>query len=319
MSTIETSRAAVEITDPLALEQVVTELGGRRVLDWVDLPLRAGRITVLLGPSGVGKTVCVKHLTGLLPPSAGRVLIDGRDRGRLSAAELKAHRRELGVLFQSGAAQGGGLFGSMSVVENLRFVLRTQTAMAEDEIDARAREGLAAVGLTDAVERMPQDVSTGMARRAALARALVTEPRVLLLDDVDSGIDGIRLALLAEVLRAAQVESGATMLVTTHDPDLVRALADDVVVLRAGRVDAIGPAEEVLDRSRFRTAGFLAGDGREDLGMAPEPTPPATFRDADQSPLRTEGRALAPALLTLLIFVAIAVSYLAVAAMHKPG
>ena len=267
----------------------------------------------------MGKTLCVRHLTGLLAPTAGRVLMDGRDMTTLTRQELRDNRREMGVLFQGSSAQGAGLFGSLSVLDNLRFVLRAQTDLPDDEILDRARIQVEQVGLAKFADALPQTLSTGMARRAALARALVTEPRMLLLDDLDSGIDGIRLTLLADLVKQAQADTEMTVLVTTHDPDLVDELADTVAVLRTGRIRSIGPPEEILAKSGRGGGTFMSGDRAAGLEMAPEQVGPATLREVTPQPVGTEGRQLPAALLGFFIMVAIAAVWFYVAANHHPG
>lgn len=309
----------VPVVDPLRLDGVITELGGRRVLDGVTLPVEAGKITALVGPSGVGKTLCVRHLTGLLAPTAGRVLMDGRDMTTLTRDQLRGNRREMGVLFQGSSAQGAGLFGSLSVLDNLRFVLRAQTDLPDHEVMDRARIQVEQVGLAKFADTLPQTLSTGMARRAALARALVTEPRMLLLDDLDSGIDGIRLSLLADLVKQAQADTEMTVLVTTHDPDLVDELADTVAVLRTGRIRAIGPPAEILSKGGRGGGTFMGGDRAAGLEMAPEQVGPATLPEVMPQPVGTEGSQLPAALLGFFIMVAIAAIWFYVAANHHPG
>jgi phospholipid/cholesterol/gamma-HCH transport system ATP-binding protein len=304
---------------PLALRGVVTELGGRRVLNEVDLDVSRGRITALVGPSGVGKTLCIRHLAGLQTPNLGSVLYEGRDLATLSARELREHRQNLGVLFQGVSAQGAGLFGSLSVSDNLRFALRAQADASDDEIEERTARQLEHVGLTRFAEALPQELSTGMARRAALARALVSDPEVLLLDDLDSGVDGIRLSLLAELLRETQAEHEMSILVTTHDPELAAGLADDVAVLRAGRIRAAGPTEEILGTAGANGGTFLRGDRAAGLAMGPEAVPAASLPEPAELPVGADGPWLVPFLITMLIFIAIAGTYLLIAANHKPG
>jgi phospholipid/cholesterol/gamma-HCH transport system ATP-binding protein len=304
---------------PLALSGVVTELGGRRVLNEVDLEVSRGRITALVGPSGVGKTLCVRHLAGLQAPNLGTVLYQGRDLATLSGREVREHRRHLGVLFQGITAQGAGLFGSLSVADNLRFALRAQADLPDDAVEERTALQLEHVGLGRFADALPQELSTGMARRAALARALVSNPDVLLLDDLDSGVDGIRLSLLAELLRETQAEHEMSILVTTHDPELVAGLADDVAVLRAGRIRAAGPAEEILGTSGANGGTFLRGDRAAGLAMGPEAVPSASLPEAPELPVGADGPWLVPFLITMLIFLAIAGTYIAIAANHKPG
>jgi len=233
----------------IQLEGVVKEFGRNRVLDGVDLEVPEGEITVLLGPSGAGKTVTLKHVLGLLEPTGGVVRLDGTSIAEMTEEELNAARRRMGVVLQGTLPFSCGLFYSLNVFENVAFVLRQRTRMPEAEIREVVLKHLGLVGLRDRANAMPDQLSAGMTKRVALARALVADSRIVIIDDFDSGIDGVRLALLCELLRDAQRDTGATYLVATHDMRAARRLADNIAVIGDGRIVASGSADAVLGSS----------------------------------------------------------------------
>lgn len=231
---------------PVELSGVVKKFEGVPVLDGVDLVVPRGAITVLIGPSGAGKTLTIKHIVGLLKPSRGRVLVEGKDLARASDDELNALRRNMAVVMQGALPFTCGLFYSLNVYENVAFPLRDRTRWPEERIDRVTMENLGMVGLRDSAELMPDQLSAGMTKRVALARALALDAGLVVIDDFDSGIDGVRLALLTELIHDSQRRTGATYLVTTHDMNAARTLADHAAVIDAGRIVAQGPAGEVL-------------------------------------------------------------------------
>lgn len=237
--------------------------GGHGVLRGVDLDFPTGEITVVLGPSGTGKSVLLKHLIGLLFPDRGDVLVGGRSLRTLKLRELLELRRRFGILFQDGA-----LFGSMSVFDNVAFPLRQHTDMAESQIADRVRARLADVGLSDAAAQLPAQLSGGMRKRAGLARALVMEPDIVLFDEPDSGLDPVRTALLCELILAMHAEYGGTYAVITHDIALARRLSDHLALLWEGRIVEAGPSNEVFACSHPFVSQFLSGDPEGPLGMA---------------------------------------------------
>jgi phospholipid/cholesterol/gamma-HCH transport system ATP-binding protein len=237
---------AEHATAAIELRGVVKLFGSARVLDGVDLAVPAGATTVLIGPSGAGKTVTIKHVLGLLEPSRGTVLVEGRDLSRLSDDELNQVRRRMSVVLQGALPFTCGLFYSLNVYENVAAPLRDRTGWPEDRIRAVTLEHLGMVGLRDWAEAMPADLSAGMTKRTAIARALALDSQILIIDDFDSGLDGVRLALICDLLRDVQEESGATFLLTTHDMPAARKLADHMAVISAGRMLASGPADEVF-------------------------------------------------------------------------
>jgi phospholipid/cholesterol/gamma-HCH transport system ATP-binding protein len=233
--------------DPaVELSEVVKDLGSNRVLDRVDLEVPRGEITVLLGPSGAGKTVTIKHIVGLLQPNKGKVRVLARELGAIDEEELYALRRRMGVVLQGALPFTCGLFYSIDVYENVAYALRQRTRMSEAEVDRVTREHLDLVGMREAARLMPDQLSAGMTKRVALARALALNAELVIIDDFDSGIDRVRLALLCDLIREAQLEDGTTFLVTTHDIGAARKLADHAALIHEGRIVTAGPAADVL-------------------------------------------------------------------------
>ncbi|HXH07429.1 MAG TPA: ATP-binding cassette domain-containing protein [Vicinamibacterales bacterium] len=231
------------IEPAVRLEHVTKSFDGRRVLDDVTFDVPTGAGFCLLGRSGTGKSVTLKHIVGLVAPDRGRVLVEGRDLAALSADALAAVRRRIGFVFQHGA-----LFDSITVGENVAFVLRRHTRLREAEIRARAREKLARVGLEDAYDLMPAALSGGMRKRAGLARALALDPPILLVDEPSAGLDPLTAGEIDELLLSLKRERGVTLVVVTHDMASARLLADRIALLDRGRVVAEGTVE-ALERS----------------------------------------------------------------------
>jgi phospholipid/cholesterol/gamma-HCH transport system ATP-binding protein len=237
-------------------------LGETEVLTGVDLTVPAGAITVIVGPSGAGKSVLVRHVNGLLRPDRGEVLVLGRSISTLNREDVMRLRRDVGILFQDGA-----LFGSMSVYDNVAFPLRQHTDMDEAEIAPLVMRRLEEVGLADAAWMMPAHLSGGMRKRAAFARALVLDPKIVVFDEPDSGLDPVRTALLCELMLRIHAEHGGTYLMITHDIISARRVADYIAVVWKGRVRESGPAGEMWSSSDPFVRQFLTGASRGPLGM----------------------------------------------------
>ena len=225
------------------LEHVSKAFGALRVLDDVSLELPAGEATVVLGRSGTGKSVLLKHIVGLLHPDAGHVFLGDQDITALTPAALAIARRQIGFLFQNAA-----LFDSITVGENVAFPLRRHTRLLEAEVHAHVEEKLAAVGLSDAVARMPAALSGGMRKRAGLARAMALDPSVLLVDEPSAGLDPITSEEIDDLLVRVKRERGTTLVVVTHNIPSARRIGDTLLFLHEGRVLARGTAAE-LERS----------------------------------------------------------------------
>mgnify|MGYP001114278128 CR=1 FL=1 len=229
--------------------------GGKEVLRGIDLEVRRGESLVLLGGSGAGKSVFLKHLIGLLTPDRGSVEIDGRDLGGLGREELLALRRRIGMSFQEGA-----LFDSMTVAANIAFPIRRHTLKSPAEVTARVRECLALVRLAGVEGKMPAELSGGMRRRVGFARAIALEPEILLFDEPTTGLDPINTAAVAAVINQLRTELEVTAVTITHDLTLVRRIADRIAMLHRGRVIACAEPEAFLASADPYVRAFLQGE-----------------------------------------------------------
>jgi len=263
---------AVELID------VHTAFDDTWVLRGVNFAAPRGRITVLVGPSGVGKTTCIRHITGLLFPDMGDVLVDGQSRGQMRKPEHAALARRFGVLLQGSGIYGSALFASMTVLENVMFQLRAVTGRPEEELRERALERLKEVGLADHADAMPAVLSAGMSKRVALARALAADPDFAVLDSIDDGVDPVRLGRLCDLIRAHHEKLGGTYIITTHDMDVARRLADHVVVLWDGRVVEEGPADQVFGSNSAEVRQFVTGDVTGPLALRSDPGAGQAYR-----------------------------------------
>jgi phospholipid/cholesterol/gamma-HCH transport system ATP-binding protein len=263
---------AIELID------VHTAFDGSWVLRGVNFGVPAGRITVLLGPSGVGKTTCIRHIAGLLAPDRGDVIVEGSPRSNMRKDEHAALARRFGVLLQGSGMYGSALWGSMTVLENLMFQLRSLTDLPDGELRDHARERLRDVGLADHADVLPANLSAGMSTRAALARALVSDPEFVILDSFDEGVDPVRLGRLCELIRGHHHRLGGTYLIATHDMDVTRRLADHVVVLWDGQVIEEGPTEQVFGSSLPEVRQFVTGDTAGPLQLHSEQPASPAFR-----------------------------------------
>jgi phospholipid/cholesterol/gamma-HCH transport system ATP-binding protein len=248
--------AAIEVDD------IYKSFNGHTVLNGLTVNFEEGGITTMLGPSGTGKTVLLKHIVALLYPDAGDIRVFGRSVVKMSDDELFSMRENFGVLFQDGA-----LFGSMDVYDNIAFPLRKHTRLPEDKIRAVVMQRLREVGLEDAIHKMPNEISGGMRKRAGFARALVLNPKIVLFDEPDSGLDPVRTSLLCDLILDVHKEHGGTYLLVTHDISTARKVSDYVGLLWQGRLAHYGPTEEAFSSSDDFVRQFLSGDSAGPLGM----------------------------------------------------
>jgi phospholipid/cholesterol/gamma-HCH transport system ATP-binding protein len=236
-------------------EDVWKSFGSHQVLEGVDLKIPEGVISVVLGPSGTGKSVLFQHVIGLLAPDRGEVRLRGASVAGMSRSKLMGLRREVGVMFQDGA-----LFSALSVFDNVAFPLREHTDLSDREINEIVVSRLRDVGLEQAASSFPRQLSGGMKKRAGLARALVLDPGILLCDEPDSGLDPVRTALIGDLLTDHHAHGGGVILVVTHDIALTKQIADHVSVLWQGRIIESGLAEEVFGSDNEFVRQFLDGE-----------------------------------------------------------
>jgi phospholipid/cholesterol/gamma-HCH transport system ATP-binding protein len=237
-------------------------LGGVSVLNGLTVAFPDDTITVVLGPSGTGKSVLIKHLIGLMFPDSGEVLVHGEPVPKLTMPKLLALRQRIGVLFQDGA-----LFGSMKVFDNVAFPLRQHTDKSEGEIAKIVTERLTDVGLADAMDVMPSQLSGGMRKRAGFARALVMEPDIVIFDEPDSGLDPVRTALLCDLIQEMHQIHKGTYIVVTHNIASARQIGEYIAVLWKGRIVEAGDAERMFSSDNPFVRQFLSGAAEGPLTM----------------------------------------------------
>jgi len=250
------------VSDAVEFVDVHKAFGRNKILRGLNMGLPNDRISMILGPSGTGKSVCIKHMVGLLYPDEGDVLVHGESVPNMADDELFEMRKKFGVLFQDGA-----LFGSMNLYDNVAFPLRQHTDKGEEEIGEIVGRRLREVGLADAVEKMPNELSGGMRKRAGFARALVLDPDIVLFDEPDSGLDPVRTALLCELIQEIHEENGGAYVVITHDIMSARRVAEYIAVLWKGRIVESGPADELFNSDNPFVRQFLSGEAQGPLGM----------------------------------------------------
>jgi phospholipid/cholesterol/gamma-HCH transport system ATP-binding protein len=230
------------------------EIDGRAIFDALDLTVRRGRITGIMGPSGTGKTTLLRLMTAQIAADAGQVLVWGRDLATLNPREVFAMRKRMGMLFQNGA-----LLTDMDVFENVAFPLREHTNLPEPLLRTLVLTKLQAVGLRGAAELTPAELSGGMARRVALARAIVMDPELLIYDEPFVGLDPISRGMIVRLIRQMNEALGITSVVVSHDvPELV-SIAHDTYLLSGGRVVAKGTPEELRKSSVDVVRQFIDG------------------------------------------------------------
>jgi phospholipid/cholesterol/gamma-HCH transport system ATP-binding protein len=248
--------------DAIEFIDVHKAFGRNQILRGLNMGLPENKISMILGPSGTGKSVCIKHMVGLLYPDEGDVLVHGRSVPDMVDDDLFAMRQKFGVLFQDGA-----LFGSMNLFDNVAFPLRQHTDRSEREIAEIVDRRLQEVGLGDANDKMPNELSGGMRKRAGFARALVLDPDIVLFDEPDSGLDPVRTALLCELIQEVHEENGGAYVVITHDIASARRVAEYIAVLWKGRIVESGPAEDLFNSDNPFVRQFLSGEAQGPLGM----------------------------------------------------
>ena len=229
-------------------------VGGREVFSGLDLRVLRGRITGIMGPSGTGKTTLLRLITAQVTAGHGQVMVFGRDVAQLGRSGIYALRRRMGMLFQDGA-----LLTDMTVFENVAFPVREHTDLTEPLIRKLVLTKLQAVGLRGAAELMPAELSGGMARRVALARAIVMDPEVLIYDEPFVGLDPISLGVILRLIKQMNSALGITSIVVSHDVHQLGTIADDSYLISGGRVAAAGPPAELSASDSPAVQQFLTG------------------------------------------------------------
>ncbi|WP_436492425.1 ABC transporter ATP-binding protein [Actinokineospora sp. HUAS TT18] len=249
----------------VVIEGLTKSFGKQAIWRDVTLTLPPGEVSVMLGPSGTGKSVFLKSMIGLLKPDRGKCVINGVDIVTCSEAKLYETRKLFGVLFQDGA-----LFGSMNLFDNVAFPLREHTKKSEAEIKRIVLEKLELTGLQGAEKKLPGEISGGMRKRAGLARALVLDPEIILCDEPDSGLDPVRTAYLSQLLIDLNAQIDATILIVTHNINLARTVPDNLGMLFRKELVMFGPREVLLTSDEPVVEQFLNGRRLGPIGMSEE-------------------------------------------------
>lgn len=249
----------------IKVDNLTKRFGSQTIWEDVSLTLPAGEISVMLGPSGTGKSVFLKCLIGLLKPETGSIVINGSDITKIRERELYEIRKLFGVLFQDGA-----LFGSQNLFDNIAFPLREHTKKSESDIKKIVLEKMDMTGLSGAEQKLPGEISGGMRKRAGLARALVLDPEILLFDEPDSGLDPVRTAYLNQLIVDLNAEIKATFLIVTHDIATARSVPDNIGLLYRRNLAMFGPREMLLSSNEPVVRQFLNGQREGPIGMAEE-------------------------------------------------
>jgi phospholipid/cholesterol/gamma-HCH transport system ATP-binding protein len=273
---------AIGVHEPkIRIRGLTKSFGSRTILEDLSFDIPKGLVTVVLGPSGTGKSVFLRHLIGLLKPDRGEVWIDDKNVPALKNRELLEVRKKFGVLFQDGA-----LFGSMTVFDNTAFPLREHTGKGEREIKDIVMEKLGLVGLSDAANLYPGEISGGMKKRAGLARGLVLDPEILLFDEPDSGLDPVRTAFLNELILDLKEQLDSTFVVVTHHIPTAKNISDHLALLYRRNLVMAGPKEELLSSDKAVVRQFLRGSTKGPIGMSEEKDsgdPNATYDESEAS------------------------------------
>jgi phospholipid/cholesterol/gamma-HCH transport system ATP-binding protein len=255
-------------TVKIRLAGVEKSFGPKRVLDGIDLDIYEGESLVVIGASGSGKSVLLKHVIGLMHPDRGRVEVDGVAIHELSNREVTGFRRRFGMAFQEGA-----LFDSMTVRQNVAFPLMRQTKLGRKEIDERVDECLAMVRLTGAENKLPSELSGGMRRRAGFARAIAMEPDIVLFDEPTTGLDPVTTAVIDEVILDLLRRLPSTAITITHDMTSAFRIADRIGMLYEGRIIALAPPDELRRLPDPRVRAFIEGRALDDGAGGGGPAP----------------------------------------------
>jgi phospholipid/cholesterol/gamma-HCH transport system ATP-binding protein len=239
----------------ISIENLYKSFDGNEVIRGVSLNIERGEIMALIGKSGIGKSVILKHIAGLLRPDRGRISVMGKDVSSLGTRDLMQLRRHLGLLFQ-----GGALFDSMTVYDNVAFPLREKTRMKEEEITRRVMNELGQVGLSEARDKYPSQLSGGMTKRAALARELIWRPEIMLFDEPTTGLDPIISNAILKLIKSVHERLNFTGVIVTHEINQVFGIIDRAAMLHDGIIIALGKPEEILSSQDPVVKQFIRGE-----------------------------------------------------------
>ncbi len=239
----------------IKVEGLTKSFGRQKVLRELSLDVATGTVTIVIGRSGGGKSVFLKHLVGLIRPDAGRIMVDGVDISRLRGRELEAIRRTYGVVFQ-----GGALFDSMSCFDNVAFPLREKVRTPPDELAKRVEAALAQVGLEGVGPKYPAEISGGMRKRVAIARALVTEPEIVFFDEPTTGLDPVLVNTIHQLILDLHRRFRFTAVVVSHEIPEIFEIADTVAMLHEGRIIEVGPPSVIQSSTNPVVQRFIKGE-----------------------------------------------------------
>jgi len=238
----------------ITIENLYKQFGANQVLKGVNLEVEEGETIVIIGRSGCGKSILLKHIIGILDPDQGRVIVDGTDLATLQPQEMSQFRLKFGMLFQ-----GAALFDSLNVAENVGFSLIEHSSMAEDEIQKKVQEKLGMVGLEGIERIMPSELSGGMKKRVGLARAICSDPKVILYDEPTTGLDPINADAINDLILEMQKKLKVTSIVVTHDMTSAYKVGDRIAMLYQGKIISIGTPDEIRNTSSAVVRQFISG------------------------------------------------------------
>jgi phospholipid/cholesterol/gamma-HCH transport system ATP-binding protein len=255
-----------KVADPTTFSGIVIDgvsksFGPKEVLKETDLVIHKGETLVIIGRSGEGKSVLLKHIVRLLEPDAGKIWVEGEEISEMEISHLMELRKKFGFLFQ-----GSALFDSMNICKNVGLMLEEHSGWSEEKIQARACECLAQVGLVGSDEKLPSELSGGMKKRAGLARAIVMEPEYILYDEPTTGLDPITGDAINELIIKLQRELGVTSIVVTHDMASAFKVADRMAMLSRGKIVFTGTVDEVRNTDHPMVRQFIEGNAQGPLG-----------------------------------------------------